>query len=469
MRILLNGEARHLAAPLSVQALLDELEIDPRVVAVEVNRVVVKRVRYPDTLIEDGAEVEIVAFVGGGSRGKVRGRRAKGADRRAQKGWKAGAILLALILLSGAATAQQTRPAAPPVSQTVSEESMLVYQGWALLAAGDAAKASRAAADALAKSPRSVAAIVLLVEAEIARAGATAGLTAYERWLGDRKVEDPYLVRRISRALLQTTAKGPGPLAGDAMRFLAEDGDAESRAELTRKAYAGSFADAKALAPLDEGIVRYLIQGLSTTTGSKLAIIDALVASRSKLAIPPLMALLGDTATPAHIAAAADGLGKLGATDAIPRLRPLVANPAATGEVRWTAAAALFRLGDKTGEAVLQKSFESDNGALRLAAVEAMSSRPDGAWQGVVRSLTADTNQTVRMQAAKLIAPYDNTLARITLEAGLASRTPEIQAFAAQILAESVATDFAMLRRLIRSTTGLAQLQAAARVLQLTR
>ena len=462
MRILLNGEARDLAAPLSVQALLDDLEIDPRVVAVEVNRVVVKRARYPDTLIEDGAEVEIVAFVGGGSRPKATGR-----------GPKLQSLLVLLTaLIAGQLTivsAQQTRPAAPPAAQTVSEESMLVYQGWALLAAGDAGKAAKAAADALTKSPRSVAAIVLLVEAEIARAGAMAGLTAYERWLGDRKVEDPYLVRRISRALLQTTAKGPGPLASDAMRFLAEDGDAESRAELTRKAYAGSFADAKALAPLDAGIVRYLIQGLSTTTGSKLAIIDALVASRSKLAIPPLLDLLGDTATPAHIAAAADGLGKLGATEAIPRLRPLVANPAATGEVRWTAAAALFRLGDKTGEAVLQKSFESDNGALRLAAVEAMSSRPDGAWQGVVRSLTADTNQTVRMQAAKLIAPYDNTLARITLEAGLASRAPEIQAFAAQILAESVATDFAMLRRLIRSTTGLAQLQAAARVLQLTR
>jgi len=66
VRILLNGDPRDLPAPLTVQALLATLDIDPRVVAVELNRVVVKRARYVDTVIEEGAEVEIVAFVGGG-------------------------------------------------------------------------------------------------------------------------------------------------------------------------------------------------------------------------------------------------------------------------------------------------------------------------------------------------------------------------------------------------------------------
>ena len=66
MRILLNGDPRDVPAPLTVQALLATLDMDPRVVAVELNRVVIKRARYVDTVIEDGAEVEIVAFVGGG-------------------------------------------------------------------------------------------------------------------------------------------------------------------------------------------------------------------------------------------------------------------------------------------------------------------------------------------------------------------------------------------------------------------
>lgn len=66
MRIQLNGEPREFDGPLSIAGLLERLDIDPRLVAVEHNRVVVKRARYAETMIEEGAEVEIVAFVGGG-------------------------------------------------------------------------------------------------------------------------------------------------------------------------------------------------------------------------------------------------------------------------------------------------------------------------------------------------------------------------------------------------------------------
>jgi thiamine biosynthesis protein ThiS len=66
MRITLNGEPKELPGPLTVQALLEGLEIDPRLVAVELNRVIVKRAQYPVALIDENAEVEIVAFVGGG-------------------------------------------------------------------------------------------------------------------------------------------------------------------------------------------------------------------------------------------------------------------------------------------------------------------------------------------------------------------------------------------------------------------
>ena len=66
MHIRLNGEPHELPAPESVAVLLARLGLDPRTVAVEVNRAVVKRLRYADTHILDGAEVEIVAFVGGG-------------------------------------------------------------------------------------------------------------------------------------------------------------------------------------------------------------------------------------------------------------------------------------------------------------------------------------------------------------------------------------------------------------------
>jgi len=68
VRIVLNGDPAELPGPMSVQALLDRLKIDGRLVAVECNRVVIKRAGYADTMITEGAEIEIVAFVGGGSR-----------------------------------------------------------------------------------------------------------------------------------------------------------------------------------------------------------------------------------------------------------------------------------------------------------------------------------------------------------------------------------------------------------------
>jgi thiamine biosynthesis protein ThiS len=66
LTIRLNGEAVDVAGPLTVSALLASLEIDPRRVAVEHNLVVVKRAQYETTVVNEGDEVEIVNFVGGG-------------------------------------------------------------------------------------------------------------------------------------------------------------------------------------------------------------------------------------------------------------------------------------------------------------------------------------------------------------------------------------------------------------------
>lgn len=63
----MNGEPHELAGPLTVSALLSGLGIDPRRVAVEHNQIVVKRAAYDGTLVNDGDEVEIVNFVGGGA------------------------------------------------------------------------------------------------------------------------------------------------------------------------------------------------------------------------------------------------------------------------------------------------------------------------------------------------------------------------------------------------------------------
>lgn len=66
MTILLNGESFEADGPLSVSLLLAGLDIDPRRVAVEHNRAVIKKAAYGMTVIREGDEIEVVNFVGGG-------------------------------------------------------------------------------------------------------------------------------------------------------------------------------------------------------------------------------------------------------------------------------------------------------------------------------------------------------------------------------------------------------------------
>jgi len=61
----LNGEPRHVVAE-SAFELLRSLDIDPRTVVVELNRQVVRRVQLESTPINEGDQVELVHFVGGG-------------------------------------------------------------------------------------------------------------------------------------------------------------------------------------------------------------------------------------------------------------------------------------------------------------------------------------------------------------------------------------------------------------------
>lgn len=66
MRITLNGQPQELPAPVTIDTLLQSLGIDGRRVAVERNLIVVRRAQYATEVVDDGDEVEIVNFVGGG-------------------------------------------------------------------------------------------------------------------------------------------------------------------------------------------------------------------------------------------------------------------------------------------------------------------------------------------------------------------------------------------------------------------
>ena len=67
--IRVNGEHRRLAAGLSLADLARELGLEPSKVAVERNLAVVPRSTLAEVMLEDGDDIEIVHFVGGGDHG----------------------------------------------------------------------------------------------------------------------------------------------------------------------------------------------------------------------------------------------------------------------------------------------------------------------------------------------------------------------------------------------------------------
>jgi len=66
MQIELNGEAREVAEGTTVAELVAGLGLRPEVVAVELNRGLVRRDRRGDVRLAPGDRVEVVTLVGGG-------------------------------------------------------------------------------------------------------------------------------------------------------------------------------------------------------------------------------------------------------------------------------------------------------------------------------------------------------------------------------------------------------------------
>jgi thiamine biosynthesis protein ThiS len=65
MRLQVNGDTRDITAR-TLLALVEELGLDPRKVAVERNLEIVPRSLHAKTVLEDGDRIELVQFVGGG-------------------------------------------------------------------------------------------------------------------------------------------------------------------------------------------------------------------------------------------------------------------------------------------------------------------------------------------------------------------------------------------------------------------
>ena len=64
--IILNGSVRPIEPGLTVSQLLRELRLDPKFLAVEINRCVIPRQEHDRTELRQDDAVEVVTLVGGG-------------------------------------------------------------------------------------------------------------------------------------------------------------------------------------------------------------------------------------------------------------------------------------------------------------------------------------------------------------------------------------------------------------------
>ena len=67
IEIKVNGRHVEIEAPMTVEQLLDTVDVPPNYLAVEVNADVVPREAYTTTTVGPGDEVEVVTLVGGSS------------------------------------------------------------------------------------------------------------------------------------------------------------------------------------------------------------------------------------------------------------------------------------------------------------------------------------------------------------------------------------------------------------------
>jgi thiamine biosynthesis protein ThiS len=67
MTLTINGENRDFDNITTLSELVSHLGMKPDRVAIELNRELIRRDRWPQTKLSDGDQLEIVHFVGGGS------------------------------------------------------------------------------------------------------------------------------------------------------------------------------------------------------------------------------------------------------------------------------------------------------------------------------------------------------------------------------------------------------------------
>lgn len=340
----------------------------------------------------------------------------------------------ALVMLSALHVARAQAPA----------DHQAISRAYAALAQGRAAEAARIADELLRQSPRDHAGATIAVLAA-ASTGAGPALDAYERWLDASRHEDAFVLEPVARAVLQELAASRGAF------------DSEAKARLAASAGDGAERD------IAEG--RRIAGDLGRKdSGNPILLMRALAKTRYAEGAPAVVPLLGHE-VPDVRALAAETLGVLGATFAVPALKAALQDRAS--EVRSAAAMALHRLGDPSGDDLLGRALTSDIPDLQIQAAEAMANDPPSSWAPYLEPLLTAEAPLTRLHAARLLLPVQPERAGPVLGELLAHPNPVIVGELARTLVQAGLQDVATIRRLLRHSVPEVRLEGATALLRL--
>jgi len=333
---------------------------------------------------------------------------------------------------------------APRPAAAQSSEYGAISQAYAALAQGRAAEAARLAEGVLTRAPRDHAAATVAVLAGSAT-GASAGLDAYERWLGASRHEDAFVLEPVARAVLSELATSRSSVDEEAKRRLASSAETAAAADNLE-----GQRLARELARPDPANPAQLMRSLGRTG----------YAAGASSVVP----LLGHAA-PDVRAVAAETLGLLGATGAISALQAGLKDPAS--EVRAAVAMALHRLGDTSGDEILSRSLTSGVPDLQIQAADAMANDPPSSWAPYLEPLLASEDPMTRLHAARLLLAVHPERAGPVLLGLLDHPNPVVAGEMAKTVVDAGLKDLPTIRHLLRHRAPEARLQGATALLRL--
>ncbi len=66
MKIFLNGEEKTIRPKMTIAELISELELDVKKIAIEKDLQIINQSEFSTVVLDEGARIEIVHFIGGG-------------------------------------------------------------------------------------------------------------------------------------------------------------------------------------------------------------------------------------------------------------------------------------------------------------------------------------------------------------------------------------------------------------------